>query len=54
MNRLASILVIAVIGLAVLTAAGPALTHLVQSITPLVLVIGIVAAALRVVWFYTR
>ncbi len=41
-------------GLVVLTAAGPTIVALVNHLVPLILVVGILAAVLRVVWFYTR
>ena len=54
MNKLISTLVIVVVGLAALAAAGPALAKLTAALVPLVLIAGVVAAVLRVVWFYTR
>jgi hypothetical protein len=53
-NKLPSTLMVVVAGLVVLAAAGPAITKLVQAFVPLVLVLGVVAAVLRVVWWYTR
>lgn len=50
MNRFALI----VVGLVALIAAGPTLACLADALVPLVLVVGIVVAVLRVVWFYTR
>jgi hypothetical protein len=43
-----------VIGLAALAVAGPALARLASALVPLVLVGGVVAAVLRLVWTYTR
>jgi hypothetical protein len=54
MTKLISTLAIVVLGLAALAAVGPALAKLVAALVPLVLVAGIVAAVLRLVWFYTR
>lgn len=48
-----SLLVIVVV-LVVLTSAGPALVALAQALVPLVIVGGIVAVVLRVVWHYTN
>lgn len=54
MTKLLSTLVLVVVGLMMLSAAGPTIAHLVNALVPLVLVIGVVGAVLRVVWFYTR
>ncbi len=54
MNKLVSTLIIMVVGLATLAAAGPALARVVAALVPLVLVVGVVVAVLRLVWFYTR
>lgn len=43
-----------IVALAALIAAGPTLTQLVGALVPLVLVIGVVVAVLRVVWAATR
>lgn len=43
-----------VVGAIAITAATPALTKLTHALVPLVLVVGIVIAVLRAVWFYTR
>lgn len=53
-SKVASVLVLIVVGLAALAVAGPALTRLIAALVPLVLVGGIVSAVLRVVWSYTR
>jgi hypothetical protein len=42
------------VGLVALVAAGPTLVSLAEALVPLVLVVGVVVAVLRVVWFYTR
>jgi hypothetical protein len=54
MNKIISTLAIVVLGLVALGAVGPGLARLVGSLVPLVPVMGIVVAVLRVVWFYTR
>jgi hypothetical protein len=54
MTKLVSTLLVVVVGLVTLAAAGPALAKLASSLVPLVLVLGIVIAVLRLVWFYTH
>ena len=54
MTKFLSTLAIVVLGLAALAAVGPALAKLVTAFVPLVLVAGILAAVLRLVWWYTR
>jgi hypothetical protein len=54
MNRLTSALIWLVVGLVVLAAVAPTLLRLASALMPLVLVVGIVVAVLRMVWFYTR
>jgi hypothetical protein len=49
-NKLISVLAMVV----VLGAVGPALASVLAALVPLVLVVGIVVAVLRMVWFYTR
>jgi hypothetical protein len=49
-----STLVLLVVGLASLSLVGPALARLAGALVPLILVLGIVVAVLRLVWFYTR
>jgi hypothetical protein len=53
-TKFLSTLVLVIVGLAALAAVGPALAKLVTALVPLVLVLGIVAAVLRLVWWYTR
>jgi hypothetical protein len=43
-----------VVGLVALGAVGPALARLASALVPLVLLVGVVVAVLRAVWFYTR
>lgn len=54
MNRLVSLVAFGVVGLAALAVASPALARLISALVPLVLVAGIVAVVLRLVWSYTR
>ena len=54
MNKLIQTVLLVLVGLAVLAAASPALTRLSGALVPLILVVGIVVAVLRAVWFYTR
>lgn len=54
MRNLVNFLVLGVIGLVVLAAAGPAISHLISAAVPLVLVVGIVVAVLKLVFHYTR
>lgn len=54
MNRLLAALVGMVVGAVVLVAAAPTLVCLARGLVPLVVVGSVVAAVLRVVWFYTR
>ena len=53
MTRLIQTLVLAIVGLAALAAAGPVLIRLVGALVPLVLVVGVVVAVLRAVWWMT-
>lgn len=54
MTKLLQSLVVGVAGLVAVAVAGPALTKIVGALVPLVLVVGIVTAVLRLVWSYTR
>lgn len=54
MNKLVSLVMMGLLGLVVLTAAGPIFVKLVNSLVPLVVVAGIVIAVLRVVWYLTN
>jgi hypothetical protein len=47
-------LVLVVVGLVVLLAAGPTIVAVIHAVIPLVAVAGVVAMVARVVWFYTR
>lgn len=54
MNKLIQAALLTAVGLAVLAVASPALIKLAGALVPLVVVVGIVVAVLRAVWFYTR
>jgi hypothetical protein len=54
MKHLVSALFLVVVMVVGLTVAAPALTRLMGALVPLVLVAGIVAAVLRLIWAYTR
>jgi hypothetical protein len=54
MTRLIQVGLVGIVGLAALITAGPTILRLVQALVPLVLVIGVMAIVLRVVWVYTR
>lgn len=54
MKALVSTLFLIVAVLATVAVAAPALTRLLGALVPLVLVAGIVAAVLRLIWAYTR
>lgn len=54
MTKLVSTLAILILGLVALGAVGPRIAVIISALVPLVLVVGIVAAVLRAVWFYTR
>jgi hypothetical protein len=53
-SKLIQALLLGIVGLVALVAAGPTITKTIQAATPLVLVLGVVAAVLRLVWSYTR
>jgi len=54
MNKPTAWLIGGLIGLVALTAAGPTLTALMHAAVPLVIAVGVVAVALRLVYFHTR
>lgn len=54
MSRLTQAILLGIVGLVVLTTAGPTLSRLITALVPLVLVVGIVLAALQLVRYYTR
>lgn len=51
MNKLSQLVLLGIFGLVVLAASSRALIALAGALIPLVLVLGIVVAVLRVVWF---
>jgi hypothetical protein len=53
-NKLVQALLLVIVGLVVLAAAGPTISRLITALVPLVLVVGIVVAVLQLVRFYTR
>ena len=54
MTKLISTLAIVILGLVALGVVGPRIAAILSAAAPLVLVVGIVVAVLRLVWFYTR
>ena len=54
MSKLVHVLTLGIVALVVLTAAAPTIARLITALVPLVLVVGIVAAVLRLVHYYTR
>ena len=54
MTKLVAALAFLIAGLVALGAVGPRIAQIIGALVPLVLVIGIVVAVLRAVWFYTR
>ena len=53
MSPLVAYLIAAIVALSLLVAAGPTLVGLFNVLPTLVLALGLVAALLRLVWFYT-
>lgn len=54
MTKLMQLILALLAGLIVLAAAGPTLAKLAHALVPLVVVVGLIVAVLRIVWFYTR
>jgi hypothetical protein len=54
MSKLIQALLLVIVGLAVLSAAGPAVARVVEALTPLIVTAGIVTGVLRLVWWHTR
>jgi hypothetical protein len=54
LSQLAGVLILILAGLGTLAVAGPALGRLISALIPLVLVVSISLAILRVIWVYTR
>jgi hypothetical protein len=53
-NKLISLAVTGLLGLVVLTAAGPILIRLMNALVPLVIVVGLVTALLQAILYFTR
>ena len=54
MSKLASTVGVMVVGLMMLAAAGPTITKLIHALIPLAVLLTVLIAALRLLWFYTR
>jgi hypothetical protein len=54
MNKPTAYLIAAIVALSVLVSAGPTLVALANAAVPLVIAVGVVAVALRLVFFHTR
>jgi hypothetical protein len=54
MTKLASALAVVILGLVALGAVGPRIAEVIGALVPLVLVVGVVVAVLRLVWWRTR
>ncbi len=54
MTKLGSVLLVVLVIVVALGAVGPRIAQIIGALVPLVLVVGIVTAILRAVWFYTR
>lgn len=54
LNNLVVYLIVTIVALNILVAAGPTLIELVNAAVPLVIVAGVVVAVLRLVFFHTR
>ncbi len=54
MNKPMQTVLLVLVGLAVLAAASPKLIELTAALVPLALVLGVLAAVLRIVWAATR
>jgi len=54
MTKAISTLVIVILGFVAVGAVGPSIAGIFNALVPLVLVIGVVAAILRIVWWRTR
>ncbi|HYM55684.1 MAG TPA: hypothetical protein VES97_09990 [Solirubrobacteraceae bacterium] len=54
MTKALSTVLLVTVGLVALADVGPALARLIDALVPLVLVVGVVGAVWRWVWFYTR
>jgi uncharacterized membrane protein YdjX (TVP38/TMEM64 family) len=53
-TKLISTIALVILGLVALGAVGPKLAPVIAALVPLVLVVGVVVAVLRMTWWYTR
>jgi membrane associated rhomboid family serine protease len=53
-SRPINLVVLLLIGLVALVAAGPTLVGVIHALVPLVIATGVVAGLLRVAWFFTN
>ncbi len=54
MTKFITTVTIVVLGLAALGVVGPRIAVILNALVPVILVTAVVAAVLRVLWFYTR
>lgn len=54
MTKFVSTIAVVILGVVAIGAVGPRIAQIIGALVPLVLVVGVVVAVLRVVWFYTR
>lgn len=54
MTRLVTVLAVVVLGLVALGAVGPRIAAILNALVPVILIVSISAAVLRIIWFYTR
>jgi hypothetical protein len=54
MNRLVFALLLGVVLVAMLTSAGPTLVGLARVAVPVVVAVGVVVVAVRLVWYFTQ
>jgi membrane protein YdbS with pleckstrin-like domain len=54
MSKPVAYLIVAIVFLSILVSAGPTLVALANAAVPLVMVVGSVAIALRLVWYFTN
>jgi hypothetical protein len=53
-TRLVTVLAVVVLGLVALGAVGPRIAAILNALVPVILIVSISAAVLRIIWFYTR
>lgn len=54
MTKFVSTIAVVILGVVAIGAVGPRIAQVIGALVQLVLVVGVVVAVLRVVWFYTR